>query len=310
MKRLLAIIIGCFFCCCSYAQEKLNKFFIVDSDKKTAVPSATITIVRAKLSITTEADGIFIIPGDLSGMRDTIIIYAQNYQQLKLALNNLSTMDTLKLSRFDVRPMVNNATFKEDTLLNNFKRKDIGYYAGISTNTASFNYLQLAQQFDVIKSGIKLKRIVVNRLSLNGFMTESDYVDVESTKFRIRIYDIDPITSGPGRDLCDKIIEVNNTDNKQLGISLKRYNITIPNTSFFVAIEWMRDFTNMGYSMIYNEKLGRDEKLINYRPAIGISPVRGRKLNIWGLNFERKWNPYTYFSPDWTDLAIKAIVEY
>ena len=67
MKRLLAIIIGCFFCCCSYAQEKLNKFFIVDSDKKTAVPSATITIVRAKLSITTEADGIFIIPGDLSG---------------------------------------------------------------------------------------------------------------------------------------------------------------------------------------------------------------------------------------------------
>lgn len=72
----------------------------------------------------------------------------------------------------------------------------------------------------------------------------------------------------------------------------------------------MRDFTNMGYSMLYNEKLGKDEKHINYRPAIGISPIKGKKLNIWGLNFEQEWKLYTYFSPDWTDLAVKAVVEY
>jgi hypothetical protein len=309
MKRLLHLI-SCFICFNCHAQEKINTFHIVDNEGKTAVPSATITILKAKLSITTEADGIFIIPGDLSVMRDTVIVNAQNYQQLKIALNKLHGMDTLKLSKLENQPIMAIAILNQDTLLNNYKRKEIGYYAGISTKTAAFNYLQLAQQFDITKSGIKLTKVVVNRLAFNGFTTSSGYVDVEPTKFRIRIYDIDPVTNGPGRDLCNKIIEVNNTDSKQLGISLKKYNITIPNTTFFVAIEWMRDFTNIGYSMLYNEKHGKDEKHINYRPAIGISPIKGKKLNIWGLNFEHEWKLYTYFSPDWTDLAVKAVVEY
>lgn len=170
MKRLLHLI-SCFICFYCHAQEKINTFHIVDNERKTAVPSATITILKAKLSITTEADGIFIIPGDLSVMRDTVIVNAQNYQQLKIALNKLHGMDTLKLSKLEIQPIMAIAILNQDTLLNNYKRKEIGYYAGISTKTAAFNYLQLAQQFDITKSGIKLTKVVVNRLAFNGFTT-------------------------------------------------------------------------------------------------------------------------------------------
>lgn len=52
----------------------------------------------------------------------------------------------------------------------------------------------------------------------------------------------------------------------------------------------------------------QSKKLINYRPAIGISPIKGSKQNIWGLNLMKQWKPYTYFAPDFTDLAITAII--
>jgi len=49
---------------------------------------------------------------------------------------------------------------------------------------------------------------------------------------------------------------------------------------------------------------------VNFRPAIGISPEKGKKLNMWALNLNHMWKPYTSYSPDFTDLAIKAVVDY
>jgi hypothetical protein len=74
------------------------------------------------------------------------------------------------------------------------------------------NTCSLAQQFIRNKPGIFLKEITLNRLAFG--LDESDHnwlrglAYLDPTKFRIRIYDIDPLTHGPGRDLCTRIIEV------------------------------------------------------------------------------------------------------
>jgi hypothetical protein len=310
MKKLLT-----FICCIltfgANAQQKFNTFYIVDSASKKAIPVVSITLVRAKLSITTEKDGIFTIPGNIAMMRDTVVFYAQNYLQLKMPLHKLDGMDTIKLNKFVFKPLVTKLNYKEDTLLNDFKRRDVSYYAGIDTETMLFEYLQLAQQFEVPKIGIKLKSVTMNRLAFSvDYQTQYDFTELEHTKFRIHIYDINQVTGGPGNDLCDQVIEVKSGDSRQLGINLKKYNIVIPNKTFFIAVEWLRDNFNIGYSMVYDEKLKKDVKRINYRPAIGISPITGKKLNIWGLEFNHEWKLYTYFSPFGTDLAIKATIEY
>ena len=289
------------------AQEKLNTFLIVNSATRLAVPSVSVAIVKAKLAITTEHDGIFSIPGDLVKMRDTVILSAQNYTSLKLLLHKLDGIDTTYLSRTPVDSTSFRPELKTDSLLNDFDRRDIVHYAGVHTETSLFENLQLAQQFDVSRYGVLLKGLIINRLA---FVVGPDLAGMETTTFRVRVYDVDSLTGGPGKDLCNYLVEIKDKDNRQFRVNLSRYNIIVPNKTFFVAIEWLRDFRNMGYTMVYDDKLRRDVQTVNYRPAIGISPVKGSKLNIWAMNFKRKWKPYTYFSPDYTDLAIKARIAY
>lgn len=312
MKRMM-IFLFCILASTVHGQEKVHTFHIADSATKVAIPSVSVAIAKAKLAITTEKDGVFSIPGDLERMRDTLILSVQNYTTLKVPLYELSGIDTIYLKKVSINVVLSRFNFRRDSILNDFDRKSIAHYAGLHTETRLFEYLQLAQQFDIPRPGALLKEVVINRLAfiVDYFdKVQREFVGVESTTFRVRIYDIDTLTGGPGRDLCNHLVEIKDKDNRQFRVSLGQHNIILPHKTFFVAIEWLRDFRNMGYAMVYDEKLRRDVQQINYRPAIGISPGKGAKLNIWGLNMKREWEPYTYFSPDYTDLAIKATVAY
>ncbi|RZM24352.1 MAG: hypothetical protein EOO88_23115 [Pedobacter sp.] len=303
----MILFLFCLFTSFAKAQEKVNTFHIVDSATKIAVPSVSVVIVKAKLAITTEKDGIFNIPGDLAKMSDTLILSAQNYTTLKLPLRILHKIDSLYLVKASTEIVAATSSMQSDSVLNDYDRKDIVHYAGIHTETSLFENLQLAQQFDVTKSGLQLNGVVVNRLA---FSVDFNLAGLEVTTFRIRIYDVDATTGGPGKDLCRHLIEIKDKDSRQFKVNLSQYNIILPHKTFFVDIEWLRDFRNMGYATVFDEKSGRSVQHINYRPAIGISPLKGPKLNIWGLNMKREWKPYTYFLPDYTDLAIKATIAY
>jgi hypothetical protein len=311
MKSIITLIF-CLFTLLVNAQDKLNKFHIIDSVSSKPVPSVAVTLIRAKLSITTEKDGIFMVPGNLALLRDTVMLYAQNYKPRKILLRSLNGRDTLRLIKYDAELKEVSAKYNTDTLLNDYRKKDVVHYAGVNTSIAKFEFLQIAQQFYTAKPGIALKSIKLNRLSFGLDVSDNTWtglVHLDVTKFRIRIYDIDPITHGPGRDLCSKIIEERKSVGSQVSINFKKYNIIIPNTTFFVAVEWMRDFYNAGYSIAVDLE-GKTTREINYRPAIGISPVTGNALNIWALNLNREWKPFTYFMPFGTDLAMSAVIAY
>lgn len=292
-----------------HAQDKLNLFHIVDSDTKLPIPSVSVSIIRARLAINTEKDGICSIPGDLSAMRDTIIFAAQNYRVLKFPIWELKGQDSIQLVRVAFLAPPKQSISKLSTLLNDFVSSDIEHYAGINERATSFEWLQLAQRFNSPKIGGVLKNVSIYRLVFNlNSEGQMDYAGMEYTKFRVRIYGLDSLTRGPGRDLCSKVIEAKSNGRRRIKINLTDLNIIIPDPEFFVAVEWVRDFHNMGYVRQNNADGLTTDRVINYRPAIGISPVKTNNLNIWGMNFRRTWLPYSYFSPDFTDLAIKAEV--
>ena len=304
LKKLFTLVLSLSALYAS-AQQKLNIFHIVDSETKKATPFVSVTILRARLTITTEKDGVFIIPGDLKTMKDTVVFAAQNYEQQKISLNDLALLDTIRLIRNEVITAVVLQKYTTDTLLNDFDKNEIWHYAGFDTETANFDYYQLAQRFEAPKAGARLNRIKVARLAFNDYGLRR-----EKVTYRLRFYDLDQATNGPGKELTGKTIEINNGEDRQSGISLTKYNIVIPQKSFFVAVEWLRNNYNEGYSVFYDRKTKTRRRQVNYRPAIGIAPKAGKRLNIWGLNFKYKWKPYTYFMPFGTDLAIKATVEY
>lgn len=320
MKSLFTIIYCVITLAASAQTEKLNKFYLVDKITNKPVISS-VAIVKAKLSITTEKDGIFMIPGELNKMNDSIIFSAQNYQDVKMSLNELSRADTIKLSKVLIKKNIIVSKFSNDILLNNFNDDDVVHYAGLHEDTGKFDYLQLAQQFYIDKQNPQLNALRIERLSYNldskyGWIIYNDpklehFKQIEFSKFKVRIYDIDETTGKPGKDLCDSIIEVKVKSSERARINLKKYHIIIPHKTFFVAIEWLRDYYNAHYAIVLKPKdNGEPEKFISYKPAIGISPVSGDKLNIWSLNTNHEWLPYATFSPFGTDLAIKATLGY
>jgi hypothetical protein len=312
MKALITIII-CLLGFVATAQEKMNKFLIVDSVSNKAIPSTSVTIVRAKLSIATEKDGVFMIPGDLTAMRDTVIINSQNYQAYKIPLYLLDGMDTIRLAKYNVERFNEKLKLSNDTLLNKYEAKKVVHYAGLNTATASFDYLQMAQQFDVNQAGVVLKSIMLNRLAFAIDLSSSTLTGLvrrDKSKFRLRVYDIDAATKKPGRDLCSEIIEEDVSVGKQVSINLAKYGIKIPNNTFFVAVEWLRDYYNAGFSTVIDQRTSRPKREQNYRPTLGISPATGEKLNIWAMTYKHQWVPYTYFMPYGTDMAMSAVVAY
>ncbi|MES2428547.1 MAG: hypothetical protein V4560_16315 [Bacteroidota bacterium] len=318
MKKLI-ILIFLLIATNAHAQQKNNVFYIVDSETAKPVPSVSIAIVRAGLSITTEKDGIFVIPGNLEKMSDTVVFHVQNYLTVKMPLHDLNNRDTIRLKKLITMVNLTKLSVDNDTVLNQYNRFDVGNYVGLHIANDEFKYLQIAERFETPRTNSILKNVIIDRLafyfnkaryvSSSGLNGQYEYTELEHTKFRIRVYDIDPITGGPGKDLCNKVIEIQSNSDKQLSTNLKRYNIIIPNKTFFIAVEWLRDYANMGYVHI-DDALGKTKGHVNYRPAIGLSPIKGDKLNIWALNINNEWKLYTYHSPDFTDLAIKATVQY
>ncbi len=310
--RCLLTFLHCFLILvAASAQQKLNAFKVVDSVTKKPVPAVSITIVRAKLAISTEKDGIFEIPGDLTKMRDTVIVSAQGYYPYRILIQSMNGMDSLKLIKYSASTVSLKLLQAKDLELNNFIKSNVVHYAGIHTETAMFDYLQLAQQFYLPKAGAYLKKINISRLAFRlNYQLEAqrDAVEMEPTKFRVRVYEADTIKGGPGAEISNETIEVEDKESQYLNINLSDYKIVIPGQSFFIAVEWMRDFTNQGYASVYQERSGY-KQLLSYRPAIGISPIKGNRLNIWSLDIKHQWKPYTYFSPDYTDLAIRVIVQ-
>lgn len=315
MYRILTVLVLLMYFTASAQQvakpkEIVNSFQIVDEVSKKAVASVSVTILRAELSITTEKDGIFNIGGDLSKMRDTVVFELLGYLPSKMALKDLHGRDTISLVAKGRSSTAITALKGERIQVNEFKAKEIVYYAGLNTTTANFDYLQLAQRFDVEKAGGQLGKVVINRLWFNvDYEAQADFVDLEYTTFRLRIYSVDA-SGKPGKDLCDQTIEMESKNSHSVSINLDNYGIRIPDRSFFVAIEWMRDHRNVGYGMVMDKKTGIYQKTVNFRPAIGVSPIEGKRLNIWAMTMKKKWVPYSYFMPEGTDLAITATVLY
>ncbi len=311
MMRILLLLSACLFSTICRAQvkpatppQRVNTFYLVDSISNKGLP-VSVAIVRANLFITTEPDGIFAIPGDLTQMQDTIIFSAQNYQSIKMPLNLLSGRNVIKLTKIIAQKPAVATAFKNDTLLNDFERDDIAYYAGITTANERFDYKQIAQKLTLHKGGVSLKSARVMRLAFNW--TDG----MHPAKYRLRVYDTDPKTGGPGKDLCSELIEVSSAkDQRQNNINLKKYGITIPNKTFYIAVEWIRDNYNAADVSIYYKKENKIILYENYQPAIGLSPIQGSNLNIWVQTIKNEWKPYTYFMPFGTDLAIKATIEY
>ena len=166
--------------------------------------------------------------------------------------------------------VVLNNNFKNSVTLNDFDQFSGSYYG-------SGSYIaQLAQHFVSPSENAMLKDIKIAKFSI-------PFLSPHKAIFRIRVYDVDPITKKPASDLTDQVIEVKSTG-KVVKLNLEQYKIYIPNKDFFVAIEWLR----IPYNATEIKINGKSET--KYAPSIGFYQNSAPFMDLWQLGLNNVWS--------------------
>lgn len=315
MKRscILLLLVAVFKL--SHAQ----KIAVIEKGSTRRIPYPAITVLGQNYVFNAEKDGTFQVEGK-TDMIDSLLLNRQGYELTKVKLSEVLKTRKIEMVRKSV-PALKQEPLSggtSSTSLNQFEPSKVYFFIGLEKLTERFTYLQVAQRFEAPVDGGYLTNVDIQRLVLktdDGHI--KNFEPLTQAKFILRIYEEDPVTGTPGKDLTDELIVVENKQDKFVRVNLKKYNIKIPGKRFYVGIEWLR----IGYNSQSTKatKHGTIQllyqpytqlRLVMYQPFIGMSNVKGTSNNAWVLTKESLWKPYTYFMPDLTDFAISATLAY
>jgi hypothetical protein len=292
MRIFISILLFPFFAV-SQTTLRGNIFNKTSSDK---IPYATVGLMKENIGINTDENGYFILKSKSSKLNDTLIVSSVGFVTQKISITNvLDTIINIQLAEqittLDEIFVIPNYIWTTSTL-NNFS--DCG-----NEFVASSGYLQqVAQHLLAPKENSRLTEVKICRGPGKP----------KKTIFRIRIYDIDSLTGGPGADLCNQVIEVKSKNNSAR-VNLEDYKLRISHKDFFVAVEWLKIPENeQDIRHENNNNIPLDYKM--YSPIIGWSDLNETKLEAWQLNYSSLWRPLTYSNKGKRSLFISAIIKY
>ena len=292
MRLIISILFFPFF---AVSQTTLRGT-ILDKANSNKIPYATVGLMKENIGVNADENGNFILKLRSSKLNDTLIVSSVGFVTQKISIANIldTSLNILlaeQITILDEFFVIPNHQWTTSTL-NNFS--DCG-----NEFVASSGYLhQVAQHFLAPKNNSRLTKVKICRGPGKP----------KKTIFRIRVYDIDTLTGGPGADLCDKIIEVKSRNN-YVNVNLEEYKLKIPHKDFFVAVEWLK--------IPDNEQEVRNENNYNipfdykmYSPIIGLTALDETKLEAWQLNYSSIWRPLSYIFKGKRSLYISAIIKY
>jgi len=264
---------------------------IVNKITKEKIPFATVGLTKENIGTNADEDGKFSLTSK-KYVADSLVISCVGYETSKFSVDNLPSNLQFEISerQIELRTIIVKNNFKSSYTLNDYSN------CGFNSYTSSGSVTQIAQHLQ--------SPIANSLLSEINICKEAD-----NSLFRIRVYDMDPISGKPSFDLADTIIEVK-SGKRHVKINLEKYNIVIPGKDFFVGIEWL--YIPFNENNVKGKKDGQKINYSRYNPFIFFRN-RGcnkdnleKSLEAWQLDFRRKW---IRMYQDWVFL-ISATVKY
>jgi hypothetical protein len=269
---------------------------IVNKSTKVPIPYASIFLLKGKTGVNADEKGFFKLEITNRQVDDSLIVTCMGYAPLKFPVQDTDKLGSAS-AKIELTELVHNLkevvipnnNFKNSITLNQFEESP-GRYYGSGNHIA-----QLAQHFVSPSENAMIKDIKIARFSIPLLIPQKAI-------FRIRVYDIDPVTKQPANDLTDEVIEVK-TKSKIVELNLEKYKIYIPNKDFFIAIEWLRIPYNATETKI------NGKKVTYYSPSIGWSKNQASNMEIWELGLNNVWGKFPPYLNS-NNLAIAVSLKY
>ncbi|GAA4315290.1 hypothetical protein GCM10023149_11840 [Mucilaginibacter gynuensis] len=279
-------------------------------------------MLKENIATNTDVKGVFRLNASKVLPNDSLVFTSVGYVTLKIAANALAKKRVILMQEDEI--ILNEVKISSKEV----KRKEIKlngfsvYDPGFEANPIYYqDYVQAARKFISPKNISRLTAVRVARLirmpiedTLYGYYNYKN----GHTRFRIRIYGVDTITGGPGKDINTEIIEMQNKRNTFIEIDLSRSNILINEKEFFLAVEWLLIPYNETLSTWYvdfddevkHRKRGYAEYTLEYDPILyGVQPrTKDKKPTTWLLSeIGGKWVSAEKLNYT-TDIAISATI--
>lgn len=271
----------------SHAQEVLVEGHVYDDKTKKAVPYANISFLKTLKGTSSDEEGYFYIdvPGDYLerdvhvsalGFKDTIMPARVIKEKKKIFMQE---------ETFELEEVVVVQSLGDSQVLN-----PVSSYSIKSGFSSAETPWVLALYFPNIGAAKKyLEKITIH-------VQQNSQFKRESSKFRLRLYDVDKDTRKPSNDIIRKsiILESSKTED-YVSIDLSSMNIRIPDEGIYVGLEWIFLPYNW-YTDTYKHAI-TNKNVVEDRFAPTFAAVYQKNQNFKTM---------VYGMGEWSDFAIKA----
>lgn len=292
------ILFGLFAVLQLNAQEVLFEGHVYDKKTKEPIPYVNLSFLNTLKGSSTDEEGRFFL--DLP----------TSYLQKKLHISSLGFKDTIVDAQliytskrfdmveesFELDEVVVSESFSDSDVLN-----PIGSYSLISGFSSSSTPWVLAVYFPNIGEQKKY----VDKLTV--FIKKSENFKRSHAKFRFRVYDVDPITKKPNKNLLrESIVLEHDVEKEFVSLDISTLQIKIPQEGIYIGLEWL--FIPANWYMKKEKNAITNKMVVEDRFAPTFSGVytknQNYKVMIYGMG---EWSDFKVRSRNNAENFIPAI---
>ncbi|MBM1106342.1 carboxypeptidase-like regulatory domain-containing protein [Aurantibacter crassamenti] len=280
------------------AQEVLFEGNVLDSKTKEPIPYVNLSFLNTLKGTSTDEKGHFYIDIPKTFLENKVHISSLGYKDTIITAKNLYASKIFKLveKSFELDEVVVSKSLGDSYVLN-----PISSYSLTGGFASSATPWVLALYFPNIGSQAK----VIENVTV--FMQKNPKFNDHSSKFRIRIYDVDPITKAPNKDLVRKsLVLESELDKDYVSLDLSSLNIKIPKEGVYIGLEWLfisnNWFRNVSKHPITKKQIVEDR----FAPTFSGVYVKNQNYRamVYGMG---KWTDFTVKSKNGSENFVPAI---
>ena len=213
------------------AQEVLFEGHVYDYKSKDPIPYVNLSFLNTLKGTSTDEEGHYFMDLPTPYLEKQVHISSLGYNDTIVDAKQL-----FAVKRFD---MVEES-FELDEVVVSEKLGNTDVLNPISSYslTSGFSSTETPWVLALYFPNIGAQKKYVDKVTI--FLKKNENFNRESSKFRIRVYDVDKVTKKPGADLLRKSIVLNHDVKEDfVSIDLTAVNIEIPRGGIYVGLEWL-----------------------------------------------------------------------
>lgn len=281
-----------------FAQQVDFEGIVVDDANNTPIPYVNISFLNTLVGTSTDENGWFLVELSKDLLNKQVHISSLGYNDTIMAARTVfeTKKVSLKETTFKLEEVVVLKDLGDDQVLN-----PIGSYDITSGFDSSSTPWVLALYFPNVGATKKyLKKVTV-------FFRDKNEFSRERSKFRLRLYSVDPDTKVPTNDLSYKSIIVEAVKGKDYAvIDLEEQKIQMPRAGIYVGLEWLFIPFNW-YKKDEKDRLTNTPRIEDrFAPTFGgvYSQNQNFKVMVYGMG---QWQEFKVKSPGNNKNFIPAI---